>query len=402
LCCFVIARQTANKQSKYMNPILDLLLRNELSDREQTGLLRRLTVHSKNLSDFSSNDYLGLAASSELGEIIEVLVRKSGAENGSTGSRLLTGNSAFAEETEAFLARVLHTEAALLFNSGYTANLAVLSALPKRHDTILYDELAHACIKDGARLSMAKRFSFRHNNMEDLETKLRKSTGNIFIAVESIYSMDGDECPLADLTSLAHQYNAFIILDEAHSTGVMGEEGSGMAVALGLHNRIAARIHTFGKAMGVHGACVAGSETLVNYLINFARPFIYTTALSPHNIVSINCAFRYLKEHKHLQDALHANVELFLDTTRDVGNKTASHSAIQTVIVPGNSAVRNAATILQRNGLDVRPILSPTVTRGKERLRICLHAFNTPAEVRKLTEALNRLADGKNAGLGLY
>ncbi len=366
-------------------------LQMRLETREQEGLLRTLKYTSA-LVDFTSNDYLGLARSQELfAQIHHTLDSFKNKSNGATGSRLLAGNTEYYESVEAKLAAIFKAEASLILNSGYTANLAVLSSLPQRNDTILYDELAHACIKDGARLSLAKRFSFRHNDLDDLESKLKRAEGTIYIAVESVYSMDGDQCPLHALVALAEKYNAFVILDEAHSTGVYGERGSGLAVSENLHNRIAVRVYTFGKAMGIHGACIAGNSELRKYMINFARPFIYTTAMPLHSVVAIECAFNYLQENIYLQQQLKDNIHAYLNAAQDLSNKTVSHSSIQTAIFPGNEHSKKVATELQQKGFDVRPILSPTVPKGSERLRICLHTFNTAHEIETLADALKSL-----------
>ncbi len=361
----------------------------KLADQQRSGLYRRLTSHSgEKLTDFSSNDYLGLARSEELAARIAGHKPRFPRLNGSTGSRLLTGHDAYADEVESILADIFCADAALIFNSGYTANLAVLSALPQRGDTILYDELVHASIKDGTRLSLAKRYSFRHNDLYDLERKLRNSEGRVFIVVESIYSMDGDVCPLHELTVLAEKHDACIILDEAHSTGVMGEQGAGLAVAAGLSEKIPVRIYTFGKAMGVHGACIAGPAQLKDFLINFARPFIYTTAPDHHTLVSIACAFGYLHEHPVLQEKLQENIDVFVNEMRGDPSAKITSSAIQTVFIPGPENVRRCAFDLRQSGFDVRPILSPTVPAGKERLRICLHTFNTQNEIERLCTLL--------------
>lgn len=366
-------------------------LRKKLSAREQEDSLRKLAIRS-GLIDFTSNDYLGLARSKELFDEIHKRTASIDPRNGATGSRLLSGNSALTESVEKKLAHIFRSEETLIFNSGYSANLAVLSSIPQRHDTIIYDELAHACIKDGARLSLARSFSFRHNDLEDLETKLKRiNDGNIFIAVESIYSMDGDVCPLHDLAKLADRCNATIIIDEAHSTGVMGERGSGLTVQLGLEPKVPIRIYTFGKAMGIHGACVAGSTVVRDYLINFARPFIYTTSLPPHSIIAIACAFDFLEKNIALQHTLQSRIERFLSLTKSFSNRIESTSSIQTALYPGNVNVKKAAAALRVQGLDVRPILSPTVPAGSERLRICLHAFNTDEEINLLASALQQL-----------
>jgi 8-amino-7-oxononanoate synthase len=374
------------------NNNLENWLSEALTQQRNKNLLRQL-VAPEGLKDFCSNDYLGLAQSAELFNIIKQKIESlHPKKNGATGSRLLSGNSSYAEEVEKKLSTVFKTESTLLFNSGYAANQAVLSCIPKKGDIILYDELAHACIKDGARLSLAEKYSFRHNNLDDLENKIKRIKANrIFIAVESIYSMDGDSCPLAELTSIASTYGAVLIVDEAHSTGVMGKHGGGLSIALGLESKIDIRIHTFGKAMGVHGACVVGSNALIEYLINFARPFIYTTALPLHSVASIDCAFKYLGHNMVLQSDLMSRIDLFLANTNR-SNRTFSKSAIQTAIIPGNAAVKKAAQTLQQSGFDVRPILSPTVTKGSERLRICLHTYNTEVEIQNLAEALNAVS----------
>jgi 8-amino-7-oxononanoate synthase len=370
--------------------MLDPWLQKKLDDRKATDLLRILPAHQHPI-DFTSNDYLGLSGSAELFDLIGNELALLPKQNGSTGSRLLSGNSSLAEKVEMKLAEIFRSESALLFNSGYAANVAVLSSIPQRDDTILYDELAHASIKDGARLSLAKRYSFRHNDLDDLEKKISQSKGRVFIVIESIYSMDGDESPLYELVKLADKRGCSIILDEAHSTGVRGPGGSGISVEKSLHEKIEIRIYTLGKAMGVCGACVAGSHHLIQYLVNFARPFIYTTAPSPHTVASVGCAFEFLSANIHLQQNLQAKITQFLRVADGFPNRTRSFSAIQTVIIPGNANIRRAAARLQQEGFDIRPILSPTVPVGKERLRICLHTFNSNDEIERLTDTLQNI-----------
>jgi 8-amino-7-oxononanoate synthase len=376
-----------------MNTQFNLQLQNMLNNREHEGMLRHLKITNPSLIDFSSNDYLGLAQSVELRELIEkefsILNNK---KNGATGSRLLTGNTAYAEAVEQQLATFFNSESTLVFNSGYTANLAVLSSISKRGDTVLYDELAHASIKDGMRLSLATRLPFKHNDLNDLERKLKMAASTCYIVVESVYSMDGDSCPLHDLVLLAEKYNASIILDEAHSTGVIGKQGKGLACSLQLEDKIAVRVYTFGKAMGIHGACVAGSANLIQYLINFARPFIYTTALNAHTFASIVASFKYLNTQHNLQQTLQEKVKYFLSLMQQHPQLTASNSAIQSFVIPGNEAVRTASGYLQHVGLDVRAILSPTVSSGAERLRIILHTFNTNVEIEMLVQHLHALS----------
>lgn len=371
--------------------VLNQVLQKKLQQRRDEDSFRILS-RKENLVDFTSNDYLGLARSAELFEIIKKKCDLLPHRNGSSGSRLLSGNSLYTEEVEKKLATIFNAEAAIIFNSGYSANQAVLSCIPQRDDTILYDELAHACIRDGARLSLAKQHSFIHNDHADLEKKLKQATGNVFIVVESIYSMDGDECPLDVFVKLAKQYNAFLMIDEAHSTGTMGDKGAGLSVSKNLQHEIDIRVYTFGKAVGCHGACVAGSKTLIDYLINFARPFIFTTALSPHSIAAIDCSFTYLETNIQLQEKLNQKIGLFTLLKNLGGLKTIeSKSQVQSIVIPGVENVKNAARKLQSKGFDVRPILYPTVAKGTERLRICLHTFNSDDEIKNLVQELSSL-----------
>ena len=365
-------------------------MKNALLEKEKEGSLRQLTV-SQNKIDFVSNDYLGLARSAALHQNIEERYHQLPfSKNGSTGSRLLAGNSALAEEVESYLAKIFKAEQAVIFNSGYAANQAALSCIPQKGDTILYDELVHACMHDGMKLSRAERKSFKHNNLQDLEDQLRETDGKKFIAIESIYSMDGNQAPLTEIVNLAEQFDASIILDEAHSTGAYGKNGAGLAVSLGLGSKIDARIYTFGKAMGVHGACIAGSSTLANYLVNFARPFIFSTALSPHSLVSIQCAFGFLQNQLYLQESLQQNIQFFLQNYQqnNLPNKIESQSAIQSVLINGNKQVMALAEQLQQNGMDCRGIRFPSIKKGSERIRICLHAYNTETEIKKLINTM--------------
>lgn len=371
-----------------MSRKVEAFISEKLNDQHHSGLYRRLTAFNEDLVDFSSNDYLGLARSKGLALAIANRQPAFPRLNGSTGSRLLTGNDSFSEEVETMLARIFSAETALVFNSGYTANLAILSSLPHRGDTIIYDELAHASIKDGARLSLAKRYSFKHNDLNDLERKIRNASGRVYIVVESIYSMDGDVCPLEELVKIAEHNDACIILDEAHSTGVMGTGGAGMAVDSKLSQRIPIRIYTFGKAMGVHGACIAGSARLREYLINFARPFIYTTAPDYHTLASIACAFDFLRANIELQGMLQEKIQVFENEMRTHREFRVMPGAIQTIHIPGPEHVRQRAMELRNQGFDVRPIVSPTVPTGKERLRICLHTFNSVDEIKALCNLL--------------
>jgi 8-amino-7-oxononanoate synthase len=360
----------------------------KLSDRKLTRSLKFATGGV----DFTSNDYLGLSRSQELHKIIgDAWASQPVKRNGSTGSRLLSGNSELIENIEKKLAGIFNTETTLVFDSGYAANLAVLSALPQRNDTIIMDELAHASLKDGARLSLATKWNFRHNDLEDLEKKLSIAKGEKWIVLESIYSMDGDICPLKDICVLAEAAGAHIILDEAHTTGIFGKNGNGFANHEGLQDKIAVCVYTFGKAMGIHGACVSSGTKTKDLLINFSRPFIYTTAPADHSVISIACAFDFLGDNMQLQDALQSNIDHFVSLAGDLNGWNRSGTQVQVVLVPGHEEVIKAASRLQVAGFDVRPILSPTVKEGQERLRICIHTFNTKEEIRSLLGEMKAL-----------
>ena len=392
-CCLAIGQLrdvTLANMVTFMESITHILSE-RLSTHQRTGLLRQLRT-SDEMADFCSNDYLGFARSSDLKEAIQRATAETGnLPSGATGSRLLAGQTTLADDVEQELSVFYQTEAALIFNSGYDANLGLLACLPKAGDTLLTDELIHASMIDGARLSYATRHRFRHNDLNDLEAKLQQATGHVFVAVESVYSMDGDLAPLPELADLCDRYGAALVVDEAHATGVYGEQGEGLVVALGLQERVLARVHTFGKGLGVHGAVVVGPTVLRNYLINFARPFIYTTALPPHSFLAIRCAHEQVRKQPEIRMQLHNRLTYFrqkVEVLLPGTSWTDSQSPIQCLIIPGNEQTRYIATQAQRIGLDVRAILSPTVPAGQERLRLCIHAFNTTTEIDQLLAVL--------------
>jgi 8-amino-7-oxononanoate synthase len=247
---------------------------------------------------------------------------------------------------EAELAGLFRAGGTLPLNSGYAANTALLSAIPQKGDTILYDEYSHASLKEGARLSFANRF--RLPPQRPRRPRTAPATGlraKAFVVAESVYSMDGDFAPLRELLDVCERYGANLIWDEAHSTGLWGTAGNGIACGEGLQDRIFARIYTFGKALGVHGACVAGSRVLVDYLVNFARPFIYTTALPLHSLVSVREAFRFLAARPELPAALHAKIARFRQAAgrHDLpGHLIPGRSPIQALRVGGNEPTKKA------------------------------------------------------------
>jgi 8-amino-7-oxononanoate synthase len=370
-----------------MNRVEQLLAR-KLSMREQAGNLRKLLLQTAPV-DFYSNDYLGLATDGTLASLMQGL--PAARATGSTGSRLLSGNSAAAEALEQTIAAFHKAEAALLFNSGYDANVGLLSAIADRHTTILYDELCHASILDGIRLGLARnKYKFLHNDITSLEEKLKKhaGAGPVIVVVESVYSMDGDMAALRQMAELCAAHNAQLIVDEAHATGVIGNRGEGLVCAEGLGHLVFARVHTYGKALGCHGAAVVGSGLLKQFLINYARSFIYTTALPNHAVQAIHCAYEYLSGHSFTNKPLHEVIAYFREAVAFSGMPgwKDSISPIQALVVGDNEKSKQLAAKLQQSGLQVNPILHPTVPKGMERLRVCLHTFNTKEQVDMLVK----------------
>lgn len=359
----------------------DDFLQKKLNNRKANHSLRQLQV-IEGKTDFCSNDYLGIVRNGLLNG------KGSQMATGSTGSRLLSGNNHLAESVEKQVALFHQTEAALLFNSGYDANIGLLASVPNKEDTILYDQLCHASIRDGIRLSFARSFSFLHNDMHDLEQKLSNATGTVFIVTESVFSMDGDYCPLPELVTIARQWNAHLIIDEAHATGVVGEKGEGLVQHYQMQGSVFARMHSFGKACGCHGAAIVGSNALREYLVNFARSFLYTTALPPHALELIKESYLLIPSLKNAREHLKGLIHQFRAASIPFP-RLDSVTPIQIVIIPGNEPARLLAAVLQQKGLDVRAILYPTVPKGMERLRIVLHAFNSKEELGILLDTLN-------------
>lgn len=397
------------------------ILKAKIESRIQNNALRQLTSEA-NLIDFASNDYLGFSKSEQIfNDTHQYLLDNAFVENGATGSRLLSGNHNLYTITENFISTFHQAESALIFNSGYDANVGFFSSVPQKGDLILYDELCHASIRDGIQLSYAKAYRFNHNDFEDLEKLILRfneneivlndvegqlktqnsKLKNIYIVTESVFSMDGDTPNLEELIDLSEKHNCYLVLDEAHALGVFGDPetsgGQGLVQEFGIQDKVFARIMTFGKGLGCHGAAILGSKELKQYLVNFARSFIYTTGLSPHSVATILIAYQNLeKENKDIM-LLRENIIHFNQQKNLLGLKpifVRSKSSIQSVIIPGNEKVKRIAKQLQEKGFDVKAILSPTVPEGQERLRFCLHAFNTKDEISEVLQLLSAFVFG--------
>ena len=364
-------------------------LRKALAEREQKGMLRKLPSNFPSI-DFCSNDYLGFSKLGLLKNKLETTSLISELSFGSAGSRLISGNSKFIEAAEKEIALFHHSESALIFNSGYDANLGLFSSVPQKDDLVLFDELIHASIYDGIKLGYAKHYKFKHNDVSSLNDLIQRHQHNfrsIYIAVESVYSMDGDIAPLLEITELIKGLeNVFLIVDEAHAIGVFGKHGRGLCNELGIEKACFARVYTYGKAMGCHGAAIVGSDVLRHYLINFARSFIYTTALPNHSVEAILHAYQLLVETQQ-NEYLKTNIDHFNFKTSGIKNLIKSKSAIHSLVVGNNQKVDLLEKQLAKINIYAKAIKSPTVKEGTERLRFCLHAFNTKQEIDLLIES---------------
>lgn len=381
----------------------------KLDTRKANNALRQLGSQN-NLVDFASNDYLGFSKNKAIfNNAHQYLIANNITQNGATGSRLLSGNHSLYNIVEKHVSDFHNSESALIFNSGYDANVGFFSSVPQRGDVILYDEYIHASIRDGIKLSNAQAYKFKHNDLNNLVEMLKRvqhDKQDIYIVTESVFSMDGDSPDLVKMCQTAKKHNTYLIVDEAHAVGVFGKNGCGLVQQLGLENNVFARLVTFGKALGCHGAAILGSETLKQYLANFARSFIYTTGLPPHSLATIQCAYKALVTSSAVEKS-HQNIQHFKSEVKRLQFKLPppremlvgkrefieSQSTIQCCVVPGNENVKQIAKQLRQNGFDVKAILSPTIPKNHERLRFCLHAYNSKEEITEVLELLSILAN---------
>lgn len=455
-----------------------------ISRRRSRSLLRRLTTVPPGTVDFSSNDYLSLSTNPDIRQAFLNLLRQEGFSSrpgqkeeeeepstspppppqlGSRGSRLLDGNHPFADELEALVAAHHGSPSALLFTSGFDANVGLFSCAPQPGDFIVYDELIHASVHDGMRLSRvpaARRIPFRHNSVDGLrdvlgelargEGGVLEGKANVFVAVEAVYSMDGDLAPLREMVDVIHEVlprrNGYFILDEAHATGVLGRRGRGLCCELGVEDKVFARVVTFGKAVGSQGgksfmisyhilftvskfrmhlisarkmltgwdatpaAVVLCSKIAREYLINYARTLIYTTAMSFPSLASIRASYDFMISGRaetlvgHLQHLIrltHRLLSRIVSTLEEDPSAPAILAlsplgeSISPIIPVFTPQPRSLASHCQAQGLMVRPIVAPTVPHGTERVRVCLHAGNTQWEVEKLAMAIGEWVDMK-------
>ena len=375
-----------------------------LEKRRRESRFRSLKTSPIGSTDLSSNDFLSLSTNDSFRRDYLGALNSSHFSLGSTGSRLLDGNSTYAEKLETEIAAFHGAEAGLLTNSGFDANVSIFTCLPQPGDIIVYDELIHASVHDGMRQSRAKQsVRFEHNDVEDLRdvlnnVKTENPQANVFVAVESVYSMEGDLAPLREISDLLDDTfadgRAHLIVDEAHATGIYGPKGVGRVSELGLESRVSIRLHTFGKALACNGAIILSSPTIRLYLINYARPLIYTTFMSYPSLLAVRTAYDWLKNGtteslSSRLDTLIQHLHEKLQTLVPIAQLLPEPSLLA---VPGDcprspifallsTKPRELASHCQSAGFIVRAVVPPTVPEGTERVRVCLHAGNTAEEI---------------------
>ena len=392
-----------------MSDAFDQFLHGELKSIDEAGLLRSLRrietpqqveVHSgdRELINFSSNDYLGLAAHESLRMAAQDGVEALGAGAGS--ARLISGSQTIAHELEAALAAFKQTEAALSFSSGYAAALGVVPALVGQGDVVVIDKLVHASLVDAARLSGAKLRVFKHNDLAELETILQWASwreGNTLVITESVFSMDGDLAPVRDLVQLKNRYSAWLMLDEAHATGLYGEDRRGIAEEMGVADGVEVQLGTLGKALGAAGGYICGSQALIDLLVNRARSFIFSTAPVPAQLAAAKRGVELVQsnEGEVLRTRLWANVDALKNGLIQQGWKLpVVRSAILPLIIGDEREALALAECLREAGVWVPAVRYPTVARGAARLRVTVSAAHQPKHLDALLEALgNGTAD---------
>jgi len=362
--------------------------------RRGKGRLVLAEDDGRELLDFSSNDYLALAEHPTLIAAAQEALNRFG--TGSGASRLMSGDLAVHHELEEAVAQLKGKDAALTFGSGYMANAGIIPALVARHDLIFSDRLNHASIHDGCRLSGARLVRFRHNDLNHLEDllKAKRGAGTALIVVESIYSMDGDRCPLPELVQLKERFGCLLMVDEAHATGVFGANGGGIIEEDGVGRGVDLAMGTFGKALGSYGAYVAGSREMIEYLLNRARSFIFSTALPPAVAAASLAAVQLIRQEPNLRRELHGKIDYFKGLLRTGGYGTdLGPSQIIPIQVGESRAALNKAGLLRKQGVFATAVRPPTVPEGTARLRFSITRHHSTADLAQAATALLEIMD---------
>jgi 8-amino-7-oxononanoate synthase len=383
--------------------ILEIVFEKEIESLREKGLLRALTlidsasdttlsIHGKTFLAFCSNNYLGLANHPALKEAAITAIQQFGV--GSGASRLICGNLSLYETLENKIAALKSCEKALVFNSGYTTNIGILPAIIGEKDLVLFDRLNHASLFDGVKMSGGSLRVYRHKDMDQLQQRLsaRSSHQKAIIVTDGIFSMDGDIAPLPEIVSLAEQYDAMIYLDDAHATGVLGENGKGTRAHFHLKTDRIIEMGTLSKALGGFGGFVAGSERLIQYLINKARPLIYTTALPPSVLASAIAALELIQKESILRDHLWENTNCLRQRVIEMGyDICGSETPIIPLLIGEADAAVAFSKKLMECGIYVPAIRPPTVPKGQARIRITLMATHTKEQIALLTSKLQEI-----------
>ncbi len=377
-------------------------IKNFLQEREESGNLRKLHAISKRKNgyiyignkkylDFSSNDYLGLSNHPEIKKASIEAIKQFGTS--SSASRLLSGDLLIHHCLEEQTADFKNKEAALVFNSGYQANVSVINAIAEKQDVVFCDKFAHASIIDGIKISSGKIYRFLHNDIEHLKMLLEKERNKFkkaLIITETVFSMDGDICPLKEIVELKNKYNLIIMVDEAHATGIFGKNGAGIVEKENLTEYIDIIMGTFSKAPGGFGAYIACSEEMKQYLINTCRGFIYSTSL-PASIISANIkALQIIKKEPYRRKILLENAEYFRNIMKQKGFNIKGCTQIVPLIISDNKKAMEISKKLQKKGYWVFPIRHPTVPKGQERLRFSLNYYHNKTILKKLCDDISK------------
>lgn len=352
-----------------------------------SGQRSSVVVDGKAKLMMCSNSYLDMSSDDRVKAFVKEIIDTYG--TGAGGSRLTTGSYNLHSKLEEILAEIKHTEAALVFNTGYMANVGVISAICDEDYTIFSDELNHASIIDGCRLSKAKTIIYKHNDMKDLESKLKLNPCKKgLIVTDGVFSMDGDVANLPEIIHLSRKYSVLTMVDDAHGTGVLGDNGRGTTEYYGVEGLVDIYMGTLSKAIGSEGGFVCGSKVLIEYLKNNARSFIFSTALSPATIAASLGALELLKEDNRKVLALQENIRYFCQCLNERGVKASSETAIIPIIIGDENKTLLAAEALLTEGIFVSAIRYPTVEKGKSRLRITIMASHSKKELNIAAEKI--------------
>lgn len=374
-----------NNESLYMRQI------DTAADREVV-IIDPITAERKNMLMFGSNNYLGLANHTYVKSKVKEAIDKFGVGIG--GPPLLNGYTSLHKKLEERLAKLKHTEDAVLFSSGYNANVGLLTALLNKNDLVFYDEFSHASFADGLHMSKARAISFKHNNVHELEKLLvqnQNCTGDIYVGVEGVYSMDGDLSPLDIIAPLCKKFNAKLIVDDAHGTGVMGSFGGGTAEHFGVEPLVDITMGTFSKAFGVVGGFVAASKEIANYLRFFARSHMFSAALPPTVIAAVIAGIDVIENDVELSQQLWTNVDYAVRSINEIGIRAETESAIIALRVPSEMNIRKAALHFHQAGVFVNSIEYPAVPVNQQRFRISIMATHTKQDIDTLVETIEEI-----------